>query len=152
MPKLFFGKGKQELRGTLWDWENFTTTEGFPVSENLLDWIIGQDQALTECYLCLDEWINKLTRLGKLNWWSDWEDPNKDKTGAKDKLVPGPYLLLLGEPGTGKSLLGKALATRLTSLYKQQGIALFDVLSWPNIKIPSEPKITIHPSPIPTKL
>ena len=34
-----------------WDWGNFETTEGFPVVDNLINWVIGQEQALNECFL-----------------------------------------------------------------------------------------------------
>src|SRR4030042_2412084 len=29
-----------------WDWGNFKSTEGFPVDDNLINWAIGQGQAL----------------------------------------------------------------------------------------------------------
>ncbi len=61
-------------------------------------------------------------------------------------IPPGPYLLLLGDPGTGKSLIGRALAEILTKLYKENKIQLQDVVCWPNNVIPSEPKISCHPA------
>lgn len=142
--KDFFGKGKQKIRGKEWDWENFKTTEGFPISDHLLDWVVGQDQALKECYLCLDEWTYKLKWLEQLKWWKQWEHPEEIPTVPKEQMSPGPYLLLLGEPGTGKSLIGKALADRLTELYNERQIKLFDVLAWKNKVIPSEPMVTVH--------
>ena len=57
-------------------------------------------------------------------------------------IPPGPYLLLMGDPGTGKSLIGRALAAHLTNLYKQHHITLKDVLCWANTVIPSEPRIS----------
>lgn len=143
----YFGKGKEKIRGKEWDWENFESTKDFPISDKLLDWVIGQDQAMKECYLCLDEWIHKLKTLQKEEWWKEWEKPENVKPAVKKKLSPGPYLFLLGEPGTGKSLIGRALAEKLTELYQKEGIKLYDVLCWQNKIIPGEPKISIHQSP-----
>jgi Lon-like ATP-dependent protease len=144
--KEFFGKGKEKIRDTEWDWETFQTTKGYPISEKLLDWVIGQERALKECYLCLDEWVHKLTWLKEKKWWKFWEKPETEKPSAKDQLPAGPYLLLLGDAGTGKSLLGKALAEKLSDLYKKHEIDTFDVLCWKNRIIPSEPLITIKPA------
>jgi Lon-like ATP-dependent protease len=149
--KNYFGKGKTEIKwnnvpGIEWDWENFHSTKDFPVSDKLLDWVIGQDQAMKECYLCLDEWIHKLKFLQSENWWKDWETPEASKPAIKKKLSPGPYLLLLGDPGTGKSLIGRALAEKLSSLYQEHNIKLNDVVCWKNNVLPSEPRISIHPA------
>jgi len=127
-----------------WDWGNFKSTEGFPVDDNLINWVIGQEQALKECFLCLDEWVYKLNWLEKTKWYESWSNPDKPKTSAKTVISPGPYLLLLGDPGTGKSLIGRALAEKLTQVYRENGIKLFDVLSWKNTALPSQPKISIH--------
>ncbi|MEM3641800.1 MAG: Lon-insertion domain-containing protein, partial [Candidatus Bathyarchaeia archaeon] len=127
-----------------WDWGNFESTKGFPVDDNLINWVIGQDQALNECFLCLDEWVHKLKWLEKIKWYESWSSPDKDKPSAKTLISPGPYLLLLGDPGTGKSLIGRALAEKLTQIYKENGIKLFDVLCWKNPVLPSQPKISIH--------
>ena len=115
-----------------WDWAGFKTTEGFPVDSNLINWVIGQDQALSECFLCLDEWVHKLKWLDETKWYENWSDPDKSKPAAKTVISPGPYLLLLGDPGTGKSLIGRALTEKLTQVYKENGIKLFDVLCWKN--------------------
>jgi len=140
--KEYFGKGIEELRGTQWDWEHFPSTKNYPVSSNLLDWVVGQDRALKECYLCLDEWVHKLKYLEHANWWDNFANPDSLKPSSK--IPPGPYLLLLGDPGTGKSLIGKALAERLTEIYKKEDIKLFDVLSWKNKVVPSTPRISVH--------
>jgi len=142
--KNTFGSEKEIIKGVEWDWKNFKSTEGFPVSEDLLEWVIGQDKALEECYLCLDEWTHKLKWMQKEDWYKAWEDPNTEKPNAKKFIPAGPYLLLLGDAGTGKSLIGRALASKLTELYKKHGIVLRDVLCWANNTIPSEPKISIH--------
>lgn len=47
---------------------------------------------------------------------------------------------------TGKSLIGRALAEYLTEEYKKRGIKLTDVLCWHNPRLPSEPRISIHPA------
>ena len=152
MTKDYFGKEVEIIERTVngkkvrvkWDWANFKTTEGFPVDDNLINWVIGQEQALKECFLCLDEWCHKLKYLEKSKWYEKWSNPEKAKPQAKTVISPGPYLLLLGEPGTGKSLIGRALAEKLTEIYKKNNIKLFDVLCWKNPAIPSEPKISIH--------
>jgi len=149
--KNYFGSNKQaiskkEQGKTLlveWDWKAFKTTEGFPVSDDLLDWVIGQDPALKEAFLCLDEWVHKLEVLNKTNWLDSWKDPTKPKP-SKTIISPGPYLLLLGDPGTGKSLLGRALSEKLTQTYHQRKILLHDVLCWKNPLVPSQPLISIH--------
>ena len=66
--KEYFGKGKETLRGKEWDWETFESTKDFPVSPHLLDWVVGQERALKECYLCLDEWLHKLKYLEAEKW------------------------------------------------------------------------------------
>ena len=150
--KNYFGSDKQAISKkkqgkTLlveWNWKAFKTTEGFPVSEDLLDWVIGQDPALKEAFLCLDEWVHKLEVLNKTNWLDSWKDPTKPKPSTKTIISPGPYLLLLGDPGTGKSLLGRALAEKLTQTYHQRKILLHDVLCWKNPLVPSQPLISIH--------
>jgi Lon-like ATP-dependent protease len=129
-----------------WDWGAFKSTEGFPIDDNLIKWAIGQDQALKECFLCLDEWVHKLKWLEKNKWYESWSSPDKQKAKIKAVVSPGPYLMLLGDPGTGKSLIGKALAEKLTQVYSENGIKLFDTLSWKNSSMPSQPRISIHKS------
>lgn len=149
-----FGEGIETLTRTVegrsvkvrWNWGKFQTTEGFPVDDNMINWVIGQDQALNEGFLCLNEWVHKLKHLESAQWYSQWGKPNEAKPSAKTVISPGPYLLLLGDPGTGKSLLGRALSEKLTQVYKDNGIKLFDVLCWKNPTLPSEPKISIHRS------
>jgi Lon-like ATP-dependent protease len=142
----YFGNEIEVIRGKKWDWRNFKTTESYPVSPNLLDWVIGQERALNECYLCLEEWVHKLKQLEKEKWFKAWRDPNRDKPSLTKTVPPGPYLLLLGDPGTGKSLIGRALAAHLTELYDKQKIQLLDVICWQNKLIPSEPKVSCHPA------
>ncbi len=129
-----------------WNWGDFKTTESFPIDDNLINWAIGQEQALKECFLCLDEWVYKLKWLEKKKWYEGWSNPDQTKTSAKTLISPGPYLMLLGDPGTGKSLIGRALAEKLTQVYRDNGIKLFDTLSWKNSALPSQPRISIHKS------
>ncbi|MFP3985120.1 MAG: S16 family serine protease [Candidatus Bathyarchaeia archaeon] len=142
----YFGEEIEAIRGRKWNWKTFESTEGYPVSDNLLDWVIGQERALNECYLCLEEWVHKLKQLEKEKWYDTWKDPDKEKPSATKAAPPGPYLLLLGDPGTGKSLIGRALAAHLTELYKKHKIQLQDVICWQNDIIPSEPKISSQPA------
>jgi lon-related putative ATP-dependent protease len=140
--KSFFGKKDEK-----WDWENFKSTDGFPVSKSLMDWVIGQDHAIEECKLCVDEWVNKLKWLNEKKWWKSFEDPLSDKPQPKDMLPAGPFLLMLGDAGTGKSLLGRAMQSYMTELYEKNGIKLYDTCTWYNKTYPQQPKISIHPSP-----
>ncbi len=154
MPSDFFGDEVEILERKIdgriirvkWDWANFKDTEGFPVDGSLINWVIGQDQALDECFLCLDELVHKLKHLEKTKWYEHWSSPDKPKPVVKNMISPGPYLLLLGDPGTGKSLIGRALAEKLTQIYKEHGIKLYDCLCWKNPALPSQPKISIHKS------
>ncbi len=146
-----FGEDVETLERTVsgrkmtvqWDWGDFKSTEGFPVDDNLINWAIGQEQALKECFLCLDEWVHKLKYLEQNKWYEGWSKADKDKPKAKTVISPGPYLLLLGDPGTGKSLIGKALAEKLTQTYKDYGIKLYDALCWKNPALPSQPKVSM---------
>jgi Lon-like ATP-dependent protease len=127
-----------------WSWDKFKTTEGFPVDDNMINWVIGQEQALNEGFLCLNEWVHKLKHLEQTKWYEQWNNPEHAKPSAKTVISPGPYLLLLGDPGTGKSLLGRALSERLTQVYQENGIKLFDVVCWKNPALPSQPRVSIH--------
>jgi Lon-like ATP-dependent protease len=127
-----------------WHWGEFQSTQDYPVDDNLINWAIGQEQALKECFLCLDEWVHKLKWLEKNEWYEGWSSADKTKSLTKSVISPGPYLLLLGDPGTGKSLIGKALAEKLTQVYNENGIRLFDAICWRNPLLPSQPRISIH--------
>jgi Lon-like ATP-dependent protease len=142
----YFSEEEEIIRGKKWNWKTFKSTKDYPVSTNLLEWVIGQERALNECYLCLKEWVHKLKYLEKEKWSDAWKNSKKEKPEATKMISPGPYLLLLGDPGTGKSLIGRALAAHLTELYKLHKIQLQDVVCWSNKLIPSEPKISCHPA------
>jgi Lon-like ATP-dependent protease len=142
----YFGEDEEIIRGKNWDWKNFESTKDYQVSDNLLEWVIGQERALKECYLCLEEWVHKLKNLKEEKWYEAWKDPDKEKPQITKTAPPGPYLLLLGDPGTGKSLIGRALSVHMTDLYKKEDIKLQDVICWQNNINPSEPKISCHPA------
>jgi hypothetical protein len=67
----YFGQGTETLSRNVqgrtikvrWSWGKFRTTEGFPIDDNMINWVIGQEQALSECFLCLNEWVHKLKHL-----------------------------------------------------------------------------------------
>src|SRR4030043_2028180 len=127
-----------------WNWGKFKTTEGFPVDDNMINWVIGQDQALNEGFLCLNEWVHKLKHLEQTQWYATWSKADEPKPFSKTVISPGPSFVLLGDPGTGKSLFGRALSEKLTQVYKENGIKLFDVCSWKNSVMPSQPRVSIH--------
>jgi lon-related putative ATP-dependent protease len=147
-----FGEGIETLTRSVqgrtvkvkWNWGKFQTTHGFPVDDSMINWVIGQDQALSEGFLCLSEWVHKLKHLEQTQWYTSWSNPNSQKSSAKTVINPGPYLLLLGDPGTGKSLLGRALSEKLTQVYKDNGIKLFDIVAWKNSSMPGQPRVSMH--------
>ena len=142
----YFGEDEEIICGKKWNWKNFESTKDYSVSDNLLEWVIGQERALNECYLCLKELVHKLKHLKEEKLYEAWSDPDKEKPHGTKMAPPGPYLLLLGDPGTGKSLIGRALSVHLTNLYKKEDIKLQDVICWQNDIVPSEPKISCHPA------
>ncbi|MCJ7722302.1 hypothetical protein MUO98_07875, partial [Candidatus Bathyarchaeota archaeon] len=75
----YFGEDEEVIRGKNWDWKNFESTKDYQVSGNLLEWVIGQERALQECYLCLEEWVHKLKNLKEEKWYEAWKDPDKEK-------------------------------------------------------------------------
>jgi Lon-like ATP-dependent protease len=142
----YFGEDEETICGKKWNWKKFESTKDYSVSGNLLEWVIGQERALNECYLCLKELVHKLKHLKTEKLYEAWSDPDKEKPHVTKMAPPGPYLLLLGDPGTGKSLIGRALSVHLTELYKKEDIELQDVVCWQNEIVPSEPKISCHPA------
>lgn len=109
-------------------WEKFRHTDEILVPHRFEDWIVGQEEAVEKLRLNLIEWPRKLRDLTAL---AERERPVSQILRER----PGPYVLLLGEPGTGKSLLIKVAAEYLEELYKREGIELYDVLA---VKNPSD--------------
>jgi len=168
-----FGNETEIINGKKFYWKKFKTTKDFPISEKLLDWVIGQEKAIEECKLCVDEWVRKLDWLKERKWWKLFEviEERREvklfghhlfwlnkkliigpKSKVKEYLPSGPFLMLLGDAGTGKSLIGRAMSGYMTSIYKQHDVKLYDVCTWQNKIMPSEPKISIHPTPEGTKI
>ncbi|MCA9487215.1 MAG: ATP-dependent protease LonB, partial [Nanoarchaeota archaeon] len=86
------------------DYLNFTDTSQIPVSDSIVDKVIGQDRAL--------EIIKKAASQRR-------------------------HILLLGEPGTGKSLMGSAIAEILSTKNA------VDMLCYPNPKDENNPLVKI---------
>ncbi len=106
-------------------WTLFRHTHEILVPHQFEKWIIGQDEALEKFRLNLVEWPRKLKDLTVL--------AERGKPVSQIlKERPGPFILLVGEPGTGKSLLIKAGAEILAGVYKQWGIELYDVVAVKN--------------------
>jgi len=100
------------------------TTDDIRVPEKFKDWIIGQDAALKKIDLSEIEWIRTLKQLQEME--------KKEAAGVKLSAVlrerPTNNILMLGEPGTGKSLIIKVMAESLKDKYKEEGIELEDVM------------------------
>ncbi|MHA2132028.1 MAG: hypothetical protein ACW99L_18825, partial [Promethearchaeota archaeon] len=87
MSFYYFGSGTETLNQSVqkrslkvrWNWGEFKDTKGFPVNDSLLNQVIGQEQALNECFLCLNEWVHKLKNLENTQWYNSWSNPVEDK-------------------------------------------------------------------------
>jgi len=55
----YFGNDIITINKKKWNWSTFKSTEGFPVSNELLDWVIGQNKALAECFLWRPEELSE---------------------------------------------------------------------------------------------
>jgi Lon-like ATP-dependent protease len=100
------------------------TTDDIRVPEKFKEWIIGQDDIIKRIDLMLVEWIHTLKLL------QDME--KQEASGIKYSHVlrerPTTNILMIGSPGTGKSLIVKIMAEELKDIYKQENIELEDVI------------------------
>src|SRR3972149_4191017 len=101
----YFGEGAETLTRSVqgrsvkvrWNWGKFQTTEGFPVDDNMINWVIGQEQALSEGFLCLNEWVHKLKHLEEFEECAQWAQVILARCAGKTLMGPRCYLLLLGD-------------------------------------------------------
>lgn len=123
-------KPKFDLRDEYWKqhpeefWEKFKRTDEIRVPEKFRDWIVGQDEALYKLRLLLHEWIHTLKDIQKYE--SMPEGGQEISRILRER--PTTNVLLLGEPGTGKSLIAKIMGEELKELYEKEGIELQDVV------------------------
>ena len=90
-----FGEGTETLTRDMegrtvqikWNWSKFQTTEGYPLDDNMINWVIGQEQALNESFLCLDEWVHKLKHLERTQWYA-LEHTGRAETSSKNSDQP----------------------------------------------------------------
>jgi len=106
-------------------WEEFEHTGQIIVPKEFEKWLIGQERMKEEFFLNLEEWVRKLKDIQEMR--RKGQD-DKDIMRRFLKERPGPYLLYVGQPGTGKSLLIKIANQKLKELYKKHGIELQDTL------------------------
>ena len=106
-------------------WEMLETTNDVRVPSKFRDWIVGQELPIKKTRLEMRRWIEKVKDIQKL--LKQGIDPS-----GMLKERPGPYVLFISEPGTGKSLLIKILAEEMEELYLREGIELSDVMCLEN--------------------
>ena len=123
-------------------WREFRHTGEVLVPSDFEKWLIGQESLKEELYLNLEEWIRKRKDVIELRRSGG---SNKDEMRKFLKERPGPYLLIIGEPGTGKSLLIKIAKAKLKQLYKENGLENQDVLLIANEFDKQRPKVRYVP-------
>src|SRR3972149_6419822 len=92
MSLYHFGEGTETLMRSVegrtvkirWNWGKFKTTEGFPVDDSMINWVIGQEQALNESYLCLNEGVHNQNR-----------PQSNSNSHARVRIVPDGFRLFL---------------------------------------------------------
>ena len=119
-------------------WAEFRHTGEVLVPTDFEKWLIGQEPLKEELYLNLEEWVRKRKDVVEMR---KKPGSSKDEMRKFLKERPGPYLLIIGEPGTGKSLLIKIAKAKLRQLYKDNGLELQDVLLIKNPFDPDRPKV-----------
>ena len=107
-------------------WREFKHTGEILVPKDFEKWLIGQERMKEEFFLNLEEWVRKMRDIQNLRDKGEADDKDFMRRFLKER--PGPYLLYIGEPGTGKSLLIKIANNKLKELYKKYGIKLQDVM------------------------
>ena len=124
-------------------WEEFQHTGQIRIPEELDKWLIGQDAMKERWMLAMEEWVRKQVDIQRMR-----AEGKGDKDAMKEFLKerPGPYIVIVGEPGTGKSLLIKIVKGHLKKLYKKHGIVLQDVLLIGNRRNPERPKVRYTPA------
>lgn len=147
-------KPKFDLRQEYWRqhpeefWEKFETTDDIRVPEKFRDWIVGQDEALEKIRLNLHEWIHTLKDIQKIENQPDAQQ----KISRILRERPTTNILLLGEPGTGKSLIAKIMGEELKELYEKHGIQLQDVVLVENKNDKYSPLLRYLPAGVGRKL
>lgn len=106
-------------------WTLLDTTNDIKVPVKFRDWLVGQEKAERRTMLEVRRWVEKLKKRQQM--MKQGIDPS-----GMLKEQPGPYVLFISEPGTGKSLLIKILAEEMEVLYEKNGIELTDVLTIKN--------------------
>jgi len=97
-------------------WREFKHTGEILVPKDFEKWLIGQERMKEEFFLNLEEWVRKMRDIQNLRDKGEADDKDFMRRFLKER--PGPYLLYIGEPGTGKSLLIKIANNKLKELYK----------------------------------
>lgn len=127
-------------------WAEFQHTGQVLVPKDFRKWLIGQEEMVEELTLNLEEWVRKLKDIEVIERSGKADDKNAMRKFLRER--PGPYLLLPGEPGTGKSLLIKIANQELKPLYKKYDIRLNDTLLIPNPLDQKRPKVRYVPTPL----
>lgn len=125
-------------------WAEFQHTGQVLVPKDFEKWLIGQDSMKEEFLLNLEEHVRKMQYIQRMEDSGEIDDKESMKKFLRE--WPGPYLLYIGAPGTGKSLLIKIANQKLKELYKKYGITLNDTLLIPNKMDAQRPKVKIVPA------
>ena len=120
-------------------WKEFRHTGEILIPDDLEKWLIGQERMKEEFFLNLEEWVRKMKDIQELRRQGKADDKDAMRRFLKER--PGPYLLYIGQPGTGKSLLIKIANRKMKELYKKHGIELQDVLLISNPINKQRPKV-----------
>lgn len=106
-------------------WDGIGTTNDIMVPLQKRKWLIGQEKPVFEEHMQLTRWVDKLKKKQAALKRGDLE-------GAFMKENPGPFILRVSEPGTGKTMSSKIMNESAERLYKENDIELTDVLTLEN--------------------